>query len=171
MKSTKTALCILAICMLLGCTQRMFDFTIISSKNLDLSRAAEFTKGNERVEGKDTIYLILIFPTGIPNVKEAVDNAIEKVPGAVALLDGVVSFRQLFFILGGANSFIVEGTPLIDRSLISWQELPSNYMVSYYEPTKKEQIVVYLTKNEYCRVKNAIQRKDAKTIEGILLKQ
>lgn len=162
---------ILFIFMLVGCTQRMIDFTIISSKNVDLSRAAEFTRGRERVEGKDTKYIIIFIPTGIPNMKEAVDRAIEKVPGAVALVDGVLTSVYWYVpLIMGANSYVVEGLPLIDKSLLSGKELPSNYMVSYYDCSRKEQRLVYLTEAEYLNVKIAIQEKDAKTLEEILLK-
>ena len=172
MKSKKIIglLGILFIFMLVGCTRRMIDFTIISSKNIDLSRAAEFTRGRERVMGRDTAYIIVFVPTGTPHVKEALDRAIEKVPGAVALVDGVVLSRSWYALVVGANSFIVEGTPLIDKSLLSGKELPSNYMISYYDDSKKEQRLVYLTKAEYLNVKIAIQEKDAKTLEEILLK-
>lgn len=172
MKSKKkvTLLTILSVLMLFGCTHRMIDFTIISSKNIDLSRAAEFTRGIERVKGKDTAYIILFIPTGAPHLKEAVDRAIEKVPGAVALVDGVVSHQSWHVLLMGAKSYIVEGSPLIDKSLISGKELPSNYMVSYYDHSRKEQRLVYLTKAEYWNVKTAIQKKDGKTLKEILLR-
>ena len=57
------------------------------------------------------------FPTGTPNIKEAIDRAIESVPGAVALLDGVLSYSSWNAILYGQIKYIVEGTPLIDPAL------------------------------------------------------
>jgi hypothetical protein len=161
-------LCLSLVFVSLGCTQRLTDFTVISSKNVDLSRAAEFKRGSERVEGKDTIYIILFIPTGIPNLKEAIDNAIEKVPGAVALVDGVVKIESWYFFIG-AQSYIVEGLPLIDRSLLSGQELPSNYIVGYYDESNKEEKIVYLTEAEFLDVKTAIKNKDAKTVKQILI--
>lgn len=162
---------VLSVLTLFACSQRLIDFTIISSKNVDLSKAAEFTRGRERVEGKDTKYIIIFIPTGIPNMKEAVDRAIEKVPGAVALVDGVLTAVNWYvpFIVG-ASSYVVEGLPLIDKSLISGEELRSNYMLSYYDCSRKEQRLVYLTKAEYLNVKNAIQKKDVKSLKEILVK-
>jgi len=40
------------------------DFTIISTKNIDLSRGAEFIRSDKRVEGEDKKYIIIIIPTG-----------------------------------------------------------------------------------------------------------
>ena len=101
-----------------GCTQRMIDFTISSTKNVDLSNAASFKRGTVREEGIDTKHIIIIFPTGVPNMKEAVDRAIEKVPGGVALVDGVISHKYFYIpYIYGQNSFVVEGTVLIDPTV------------------------------------------------------
>lgn len=106
-----------------GCTQRVADFTLLSTKNVELSRAAELVRGNERAEGRDEEATILIFSTGIPDVKAAVDAAIESVPGAVALADGVI-YSEVFILpsLGGSSAYIVEGTPLIDPKLVGRTE-------------------------------------------------
>ena len=101
-----------------SCATRLVDFTIISTKNLDLSKGATFERGRTRVEGIDEVFIIIIIPTGTPNIKEALDRAIESVPGAVALLDGVIT-QQAWSIpfIYGQSSFLVEGTPLIDPAL------------------------------------------------------
>ena len=59
-----------------------------------------------------------IIPTGEPNAKEAIDRAIQKQPGAVGLLDGVI-YKHGWYIpyIYGQFSFEVEGTPLIDPKL------------------------------------------------------
>lgn len=100
---------------LTGCAQRLTDFTIISSKNIDLSRGAEFTRG-ERVVGEDTV-AIIIFPLGVPNAKEAMDDAIEKVPGCVGLLDGVLESEFFSFVFGYAK-YRVKGTCLMDSKIM-----------------------------------------------------
>ena len=93
--------------MLNGCTQRLIDFTIISSKNV----AMKVDKSATRVHGKDEVVVFLI-PFGIPNLKEAVDRAIESAgPGYDALIDGVVSQYNYHFIVG-VMGFKVEGTPI-----------------------------------------------------------
>jgi hypothetical protein len=114
-------LIVLAACLLAlsGCTHRYIDFTAISSKNIDLSRGAEFVRGDARVTGTDKAHIIIFIPTGQPNAKEALDRAIESTPGAVALVDGVVSnsFWWIPYIYG-QSSVVVEGTPLIDPRLL-----------------------------------------------------
>ena len=80
-----------------SCTQRILDFTLVSSKNIDMSKAASFVKGNTRVKGVDMVHIIIFIPTGAINIKEAVDKAIESTPGCVALLDGVI-YTKFFFM-------------------------------------------------------------------------
>jgi len=101
-----------------GCTARLVDFTMISTKNVDLTKGASFVRGPSRVEGSDKVHIIIIIPTGTPNMKEAIDRAIESVPGAIALMDGVVSQRAWTIpLIYGQSMFIVEGTPLVDPAL------------------------------------------------------
>jgi hypothetical protein len=101
-----------------GCTSRVTDFTFISTKNMDLTRVAEFKRGTTRVKGEDKKSIIIIIPTGEPNAKEAIDRAIQQQPGAIALLDGVI-YKHGWYIpyIYGQFSFEVEGTPLIDPKL------------------------------------------------------
>ncbi|RLC55663.1 MAG: hypothetical protein DRH89_07230 [Candidatus Cloacimonadota bacterium] len=108
------------VILLSGCTTRFIDFTIISSKNIDMSRGAEFYRDRNRVIGEDSASIIIFIPTGTPNAKEALDRAIESVQGAVALLDGVIS-QKFFYIpyIYGESTIIVEGTALIDPKLLS----------------------------------------------------
>ena len=101
-----------------GCTTRLVDFTVISTKNIELSRGADLKRGTLRVEGIDKTHIIIIIPTGVPNMEEAIDRAIESVPGAVALIDGVVSHRFWYIpYIYGQSMYIVKGTPLIDPTL------------------------------------------------------
>ena len=100
----KIALPILVVCTmaLSSCSTRLIDFTVISSKNVTL-RLPNDAKG-PRTEGKDTKYCY-----GMPNIKQATDNAIEKAgPGYDALIDGVLTHKNLFI---GA-SLIITGTPI-----------------------------------------------------------
>lgn len=102
----------MSLMVLSGCTRRMIDFTVISSKNVDLgdNRAAI---GTVRVEGVDACWWVTFIPLCVPNMKEAVDRAIESAgPGYDALIDGVVSSSAWHVLLTGKNSFIVEGTPV-----------------------------------------------------------
>lgn len=114
----KQSLFIIALLLMSGCSNRIADFTIISSKNVDISRGAEFKRSAQRVTGEDVKHIIVFIPTGQPNAKEAMDRAIEKVPGAIALMDGVVTQESWWIpYIYGQTKFVVEGTPLIDPTL------------------------------------------------------
>lgn len=100
----------------MGCVQRITDFTIISSKNVDLTSAATFKRDANRVEGTDS-KPVIFFPLGIPNAKEALDQAIQSVPGCIGLVDGVLENETFAFIFG-YTKYRVKGTCLIDPKLI-----------------------------------------------------
>lgn len=89
---------------LAGCTTRLIDFTAISSKNCDIPG----TRG-ERVQGQDMKWMILGFPTGIPNIKEAVDRAIERCNGDL-LVDGVLYQKTWYAVVVGQMGYSIEGT-------------------------------------------------------------
>ena len=117
---TRTFTLVVAVLLLLavGCDQRIADFTVISTRNVDLSRMGEYKKGAERVRGKDYIPIIVfIREARDPNLKEAIDDALNEVPGAVALVDGVIYKRYWWFIFG-EDTMIIEGTPLIDTKVV-----------------------------------------------------
>lgn len=95
-----------------GCTQRVLDFTIISSKQVEM-RVDESGKGRSRVEGKHGVHWILFFPLGEPNLKEAVDRAIEAAgPGYDALIDGVIYSENYWYVFYGYSGYKVVGTPI-----------------------------------------------------------
>lgn len=150
-------LCCVLTLSLIGCVARLADFTLISTKNIDLSRGADFRRGQSRIEGKDSVCIIIFIPTGIPNIKEAIDRAIESVPGAIALLDGVVTYKFWWIpYIFGKTSYVVEGTPLIDPKLLSAKKLQSNYIIS--KLNKKGNVIEtkYVSEAEYESVKKKI---------------
>ncbi|EPC1025586.1 hypothetical protein [Enterobacter hormaechei] len=98
--------------MLSGCTVRVADMTVGSTKNYNLN-AAKFEKG-QRVTGEDKASIV-IFPLGIPSVKTAMDRAIEKDKCSVGLSD-VVIYQLNHAFLFGTYGFRVEGTQNIDKS-------------------------------------------------------
>ncbi len=96
-----------------SCSSRLTDFTVISTKNVPIGdQPTNLSKAPTRVKGVDKAHFILFIPLGSPNLKEAIDKAIEKYPGAVALADGVVKSKFMDFLLYGQTSYVVEGTPL-----------------------------------------------------------
>lgn len=80
-----------------GCSYRMLDFTMVSSKNL----AIDVPREQNRVSAK------------AGSVKGAVDKAIEKAgPGYDALIDGVIYRKETWLLLIVIYNYEVEGTPV-----------------------------------------------------------
>jgi hypothetical protein len=109
----KLILIVAGAILLSGCTVRVADLTVASSKNYNLN-STQFVKG-KRVTAEDT-YPVILFPTGIPNVKTAIDRAIEQDRCAVGLTDMVVSQLNHAFIFGKIG-VRVEGNLLLDRTV------------------------------------------------------
>lgn len=117
MRIGKLVFLLLAVVGLSGCTIRMVDFTVISTKNVDVPTASKGT----RVTGEDCV-LVLVFPFGIPNMKEAIDRTIENAGGNYdALVDGVVYQVNHSFIIG-QQCFRVEGTPINTKESVSFRK-------------------------------------------------
>ncbi len=105
MKKLILPLLVVGVLLVSSCNYRLIDFTVISSKNVTL-RLPDDAKGN-KVEGKDMVFCAPYF--GVPNLKQAVDRAIESAgPGYDALIDGVVFNRAAFLTSG----YVVTGTPI-----------------------------------------------------------
>lgn len=106
--------CVLGQLAMVGCSQRILDFTVVSSKNTEM-QVPTAAKG-DRVEGADTVPIIL-FPLGTPSLKEAIDRAIESAgPEYDALIDGVLWYKFFYFLFGIAE-YKVEGTPVISSQI------------------------------------------------------
>lgn len=141
-----------------SCTNRIVDFTIISTKNIDMSRSSDFQKGSNRIQGKDLVHIIIVVPTGQPNVKNAIDKAIESVPGCVALLDGVL-YGQYWYIpyIYGQSYYVVEGTPLIDKSRVknNMNKL-TDYSIIKFDNSGSIVETSEINQTEYCSIKRQI---------------
>ena len=123
MKALTIALALIAIT---GCTHRIVDFTIASTKNVELSRMGALERHPIKVEGKDTKHIVVVIPTGTPSVEEAMDQAVESVPGGVAMVDGVVSSSWWYIpYIFGAQTMSVEGTVLVDPDIANRLPAPA----------------------------------------------
>ena len=123
-----------------GCSQRILDFTMVSSKNTEMTIPSD-AKG-DRVKGKDTV-MVFIIPWGTPSIKEAVDRAIESAgPEYDALIDGVIYYHLKAFIIGVVE-YTVEGTPVISSRINmanaggTERNLASSKPLLYHSRTKK----------------------------------
>lgn len=113
-KSLIITLGLLLVLTLGSCSRRITDFTVISTKNVPIGEgvSTDFQKGTKRVKGVDVAHSVLYIPFGYPNMKEAIDKAIEQIPGAIGLVDGVVKYSWWTCFVYGQSKYIIEGTPL-----------------------------------------------------------
>jgi len=112
-----------------GCVHRHGQFSVISTRNIDWSRSAEFTRGS-RVEGRDIVHIVIFVPTGTATIFGAVDHALNQVPGAVALVDAVLSSRGWYIPwIYGRSGWTIEGSVLIDPALASIDMYSTTYLV------------------------------------------
>jgi hypothetical protein len=87
-----------------GCgARRVTDFTVISTKNTMLVAKAD--KRERRITGEDCTMTLV----GVPNMKSAIDDALNKAgPEYDALVDGVIYMDDKILF----QCYRVEGTPL-----------------------------------------------------------
>ncbi len=147
-----------------SCTSRVLDYTLLSTKDVNFVGSKYFIKGSERVKGTDTAVYIFVIPTSKLDIKEAIDDAIEQVPGCVALADVVVYQRTIPLILINTTSYIVKGTPIIDKRLLRnpkrASQLPSKYIYGIYNEKSKKFDISYLSKSEYEKLKQKLNITD-----------
>ena len=129
MKKLLTTLVVASVLTLSGCSTRIADLTVASSKNINLNSTGLVT--GERVKDDDTVAIIL-FPLGTPEIKEAVDNAIEQNKCAVGLTNVVID-QTFFSFFVGFIAYEVEGNLIIDRE----KEGCSDYHVNSDKPVKQ----------------------------------
>ena len=96
---------------LAGCSQRIGDFTVISTKNTEIGASyVRSTLDDKKSVGIDSKPIIVIIPMGTPSIKDAVDRALEN-SGSQVLTD-VVVYYDYFYIpyVYGEFKYRVEGT-------------------------------------------------------------
>lgn len=99
-----------------GCTSvRVLDATIASSKNMDIKKSLHRVDSKVRVTGVDEKTMYVLTLMDFPNMKNAMDDAIEKNSECVGLSDVVVHFEQIYipFIIHN-QKYIVEGNPIYE---------------------------------------------------------
>ncbi len=109
----KNILITLVILIFFGCSSKLAEFTIISTKNFDSQKGLiEIGK----VSGSDNASIICIFPTGKISMENAVDRAIEGAPNCCAISNA--KFHQYFWYIPyiyGQGGIVVEGTALKEK--------------------------------------------------------
>lgn len=88
-----------------GCSQRIGDFTMVTTKNYEKTVKYKMVG---RMTGEDMPLQILFIPLGVPNMKTATDHAIEAGNG-VYLANAVIEQAFWTAIVVGAQGYRVTG--------------------------------------------------------------
>mgnify|MGYP001250158524 CR=1 FL=1 len=97
---------ILFLLMLIGCSARIGDFSVISTKNIDMD--GEYELVGRDVKGTDMRPIILYIPTGTPTIENAIDDALESVGGDI-MTDVIITSNVWWLYLYGEQKYIVVG--------------------------------------------------------------
>ena len=94
-----------ALCLLLatGCSIRVADLTLVSTKNIDLSQLKLDARNGKRVKGQHCVFNL----AGLPNLEVAIDRALENGGGNVMI--DQVSYQKAYPFV---TCIEVEGTVL-----------------------------------------------------------
>jgi hypothetical protein len=107
-------LCLLSLAIgfatvLVGCSIRVADMTLMSTRIVALDRVdIDKLPVTRRVVGEDSRWNILGIPLGVPHLKDAVDDALNKGNGDL-MTDAVIYQTGWTAIIVGQNSLRVEG--------------------------------------------------------------
>lgn len=121
-KTLWTGMLILISVLILGCTsvEHLGKFTIISTRNIDITRIEEMRVDDKLKRSKNLNLKIF----GIKTKKEvgyelerAIDSILKKVPEAVGLVNAILSHKKVKGITFEKSGYIFEGQVLIDPSI------------------------------------------------------
>lgn len=108
-----------------SCSLRLGDFTMLSTRNIDINAEnGHRVDKAKRVKGVDRSHIIVIVPTGQPNMKEATDRAIDAGGyNCEAISDATIRSSWWYVpYIYGQSQIQVEGFPVIKNMP---QELPA----------------------------------------------
>jgi len=99
---------------LTGCSTHLTDLSMISNKNVDLDKI-NIDKAPQRklVEGEDRKFIFLFIPFGQPQIKEALNKALEK--GQGDLMVDASLYHEGWWFLVGETSIKIKGTVVDTR--------------------------------------------------------
>ena len=102
----KNKFLLLFLLMLFGCSTRIGDFSVISTKNIEMD--GEYELIGRDVKGTDMKPIILYFPTGTPTIEGAIDDALESVDGDI-MTDVIITSNVWWLYLYGEQRYVVVG--------------------------------------------------------------
>ncbi len=95
-----------------SCSVRVAHLTLVSTKTIDLSDIQLDPRKGQRYRGEDCRFNLLgIIPFGLPNLKAAVDKALERGNGNM-MVDEVTDYKNIWVVIGVISCIDVEGTVL-----------------------------------------------------------
>jgi len=97
----------LSLVIMQGCTTRLGDFTVLSTKNVDVSGL----KPGDRFSGEDCAnFLFMMIPLGQINWKNAMDQALERGKGDVMVDIVLTQTGWVIPYLWAQQCIVIEGT-------------------------------------------------------------
>jgi hypothetical protein len=97
-----------------GCVTRLGDMTVLSTRNVTLSKVdLDRMPQVKGITGRDSKFIILCIPLGIPHLEDAVDEALNKGGGDV-MVDAVVHQEGWWFLVG-QTALTVKGSVVNTR--------------------------------------------------------
>lgn len=97
-----------------GCMTRVGDMTMISSRNVNLDKVdVDKLPQTRGVVGTDRHFVLFFIPFGVPHIKDAVDDALDK--GNGDLMTDVVFYQGGWWFIVGENILRVKGTVVKTR--------------------------------------------------------
>ncbi len=139
-----------------SCSRRTMDFTLLSTKNFNYDKNYKVTKA--RNTGEFRVNIIVVFPTGNvrtdESLKEAIDNAIEATPGAVALTNVVITYGRWYIPLIYGQEFVeVKGDAVVDVTA-KVSDNGNGYFYGEYD--ENENLIDFKTidENEYIKLQD-----------------
>jgi hypothetical protein len=114
-KTIVGSLTFVIITLFTSCVTPMGTFTILSTKDIDWSKSSEYRSVPQTVIGKDLYQIVIFIPSKeTVSIEQAVSDALEQIPGAVALLNATILYKNFYIpFIYGQSGFIVKGTVLI----------------------------------------------------------
>jgi hypothetical protein len=152
-----SAMVLVFITVLNGCATQIGQFTMATTKNVDLSRLGEFSRTTREIKAQDSSIFILGFQVKTAKMNAALDKALSKIPGAVAMVDVRISTKSTPLLIVRLESFIVSGTALVDPKIVSAETSERNEHPQLVKFTEEGKIIetVALTNEEYINYLNS----------------
>lgn len=110
----RTTVLLTALLVASGCKTRICDLTVVATQNVELEKVdIDKMPQKKRVIGKDSNFMFLFIPLGLPSLEDAVEDALEKGDGDL-MVDAVVYSKGWWFLIG-QNGIEVRGNVVKTR--------------------------------------------------------